>query len=291
MFGVDWLRWWQADRDPNFNREKSIGDLSQGEYFLEIEKDYLELFKENAIKGVATYCYENNIRVPNRCTTVQPAGSKSLLTGASPGWHPPKAAWFIRRITFQKNDPVALACIDYGYKVIPSQSDKDKNGVLLDDPFDSRCTEWLVEIPVKTSWADLEGVSEIDISKFSVKAQYNFYMQVQKYYTTHNTSSTLEFRENEIEELSNLIFNSINKDEGYISSALLAKFDASETFPRLPFEPINSETYNKLNSEVLERRLDSDFHKLLMKYDVSVGAMEGPTGCDSDKCMLPLAKS
>ena len=29
--------------------------------------------------------------MPNRYTTVQPAGTKSLLTGASPGWHPPKA--------------------------------------------------------------------------------------------------------------------------------------------------------------------------------------------------------
>ena len=27
------------------------------------------------------------------------------LTGASPGWHPPKAQRFIRGITFRKNDP------------------------------------------------------------------------------------------------------------------------------------------------------------------------------------------
>ena len=29
-------------------------------------------------------------------------------------------------------------------------------GALLDDPRDPRCTEWLVEIPTKTVWADLE---------------------------------------------------------------------------------------------------------------------------------------
>ncbi|MFM6270704.1 MAG: ribonucleoside-triphosphate reductase, adenosylcobalamin-dependent, partial [Dolichospermum sp.] len=101
---------------------------------------------------------------PNRCTTVQPAGSKSLLTGASSGWHPPKAQRFIRRITFRKNDPVALACIDYGYNVVPSQSDKDEKGRLLDDPFDIRCTEWLVEIPVAVAWANSPGADKIDLS-------------------------------------------------------------------------------------------------------------------------------
>jgi len=40
----------------------------------------------------------------------------NLLTGASPV-APTEVSIFIRRITFRKNDPVALACIDYGYNV------------------------------------------------------------------------------------------------------------------------------------------------------------------------------
>ena len=46
--------------------------------------------------------------------------------------------------------------MDYGYSVVPSQSDKDENGCLLDNPFDPRCTEWLVEIPTEVSWANIE---------------------------------------------------------------------------------------------------------------------------------------
>lgn len=115
--------------------------------------------------------------------------TKSLLTNASPGWHPPKSQRFIRRITFAKNDPVALACLDYGYNVIPAQSDRDEHGNLLNDPFDPRCTEWLVEIPTEVPWANLEGADQIDISKFSALAQFDFYMQVQQHYTTHNCFS------------------------------------------------------------------------------------------------------
>jgi ribonucleotide reductase, class II len=217
--------------------------------------------------------------------------SKSLLTGASSGWHPPKAARYIRRITFAKDDAIALALMDYGYSVVPSQSDKDENGVLLNDPFDPRCTEWLVEIPVSVSWADLPGCDQIDISKFSIEAQYDFYMQVQRHYTTHNTSATLEIRENEIETLAKLIHTSIQNNEGYVSAAVLARFDSLETFPRLPFEPIGKEVYEQLSKEVLLRRKGEDFLQLLNQYDKKEVAAfdQGAAACDSDKCLLPLA--
>lgn len=279
-FGVEWLRWFEAGRP----------DTVQGLDFKEKEADYLNRWREIVHQTVWEYCDSHGLRRPNRCTTTQPAGTKSLLTGASPGWHPPKAQRFIRRITFRKEDPVARACMDYGYSIIPSQSDKDENGQLLNDPFDPRCTEWLVEIPVSVSWADLDGADKVDISKFDVMAQFDFYMQVQKHYTRHNTSATLELREHEIEPLGKKIYEAIRDDEGYISAALLARFDDLQTFPRLPFEPIDKATYEKLSAEVLERRKSDDFYASLLRYDSGELIDAGPAGCDSDKCMFPEQK-
>jgi ribonucleotide reductase class II len=236
------------------------------------------------------YCDRQGLRRPNRCTTVQPAGTKSLLTGAAPGWHPPKAQRFIRRITFRKNDPVAMACMDYGYTVVPSQSDKDDQGRVLDDPLDSRCTEWLVEIPTEVTWANLPGADAVDINAFSAMAQFDFYMQVQSHYTAHNTSATIEFREHEIEPLAEALHQTIERGEGYISAALLARFDANATFPRLPFEPINAETYEQMQLEVVKRRVNTNFFDALKRYDSGELTEAGPAGCDSDKCLLPLAK-
>lgn len=277
-FGVDWLRWWEAGR-PN---------TPSGIAFKQREQEYLNYWKEIVHRVVWEYCDRHGLKRPNRCTTVQPAGTKSLLTGASPGWHPPKAQRFIRRITFRKNDPVALACLDYGYSIVPSQSDKDEQGNLLNDPFDPRCTEWLVEIPVEVSWANLPGADEIAIEKFSALAQFDFYMQVQKHYTAHNTSATLELTEAEIEPLAKQIYNVIAQDEGYISAALLARFDAP--FPRLPFEKIDKETFDRLQQEVTVRQRTSDFYAALSRYDSGFSLAEGPAGCDSDKCMLPEKK-
>lgn len=276
-FGVDWLRWWEAGRP----------ETPQGLAFKHREAEYLTSWKEIVQRVVWDYCDRHNIKRPNRCTTVQPSGTKSLLTGASPGWHPPKAQRFIRRITCRKNDPVALACLEYGYSIIPSQSDKDEQGNLLNDPFDPRVTEWLVEIPVAVSWADLPGADVIDISKFNAIAQMDFYMQVQKFYVTHNTSATIELREHEVETLGTRIWEAIQNDEGYMSAALLARFDDHQTFPRLPFEPISKQEYEQMMQAVAARRKTDDFYTVLSRYDFGDLMEVGPAGCDSDKCMMP----
>jgi ribonucleotide reductase, class II len=276
-FGVDWLRWWESGRPAT----------DQGLEFKKKEEKYLTFWKDIVHRVVWEYCDRHDLKRPNRCTTVQPSGTKALLTNASSGWHPPKAQRFIRRITFRKNDPVALACIDYGYNVIPSQSDKDEQGNLLNDPFDPRVSEWLVEIPVSVTWADLPNADVIDISKFSAIAQMDFYMQVQKFYVTHNTSATIELREHEVEEFGTRIWQTIQDDEGYISAALLARFDDHQTFPRLPFEPITKEQYEQLMTEVQTRRKTDDFYVVLSRYDFGELIEAGPAGCDSDKCMMP----
>ncbi len=280
-FGAEWLQWWAEGRPAT----------EAGIAYKQSEHEYLNTWREIVESTVWAYCDKHGIKRPNRCTTVQPSGTKSLLTGASPGWHAPKAQRFIRRITFRKDDPVALACIDYGYSVIPSQSDKDENGNLLNDAYDPRCTEWLIEIPVAVSWADIPGADAIEIGQFSALSQMDFYMGVQKHYVRHNTSATIELREHEVDALGKRIYEAIRDDEGYISAALLARFDDHQTFPRLPFEPIDKATFDEMMVGVLARRQTAEFHTALSRYDLGNSADEaGPAGCDSDKCLLPEAK-
>ena len=315
LFGIEWLKWWMQDRANSYvlptdytidlmnklpkvisDKVKELLKVDNSKHlFKVIEQVYLTYWKDVVKEETIKYCKKHNLKQPNRFTTVQPAGTKSLLTNASPGWHPPKALWFIRRITFAAHDPVALACRDFGYNVVPAQSCRDENGNLLDDINDPRVHEWLVEIPVETPWANKLAKelkeNQIDPNKFSAIAQFDFYMQVQKYYTTHNTSATIEFREHEIEPLAKAIHNAIDNDEGYISAALLARFDANETFPRLPFEPISQEVYIQLLKEVYSRRKSEDFLELLQQYDTGWKSEEGPSGCDSDKCLYEIEKS
>ncbi|QNJ25912.1 ribonucleoside-triphosphate reductase/ adenosylcobalamin-dependent [Synechococcus sp. SYN20] len=273
-FGEPWLAWMMAGR-PN---------TQEGYEFIEKEKGYLGIWRRAVHTTVKEYCERHDLKVPNRTTTVQPAGTKSLLTGASSGWHPPKAQRFIRRITVGANDPVALAAMEYGFSVIPAQSARDEEGNLLDDINDPRSTEWLIEIPTEVSWANIPGVDQHDLSQLSAAAQFGLYMSVQTHYTEHNTSATIEFREHEIDQLAELIHGHMGK--GYISAALLARFDANATFPRLPFEPISKEVYDEMVERVSIRGEGcEDFHQALAKHDSADFELTTSAACTSAACI------
>lgn len=288
-FGAPWLDWMMNGR-PNNNL---------GRKFTKKEHYFLRRWADIVRYTVITYCDKHDLRRPNRLTTVQPAGTKSLLTGASSGWHPPKSQRFIRRITFGKSDPLVSALRDWGYSVIPAQSAKDEDGNLLDDILDPRVQEVLVEIPTEVSWANLPGCDEFDLSKLPVASQWGLYMQVQNYYTEHNTSATIEFREQEIPLLAKLIHESIQLGTGYISAALLARFDANETFPRLPFEPIEKDVFKRWDEAAKSYRSalpaiydkkDVSFLEVLSTYDSADYELKGSAGCDSDKCLAESQK-
>jgi|SRR4028119_327795 ribonucleoside-triphosphate reductase, adenosylcobalamin-dependent len=279
-FGAEWLEWLKTNRDKKY---------PLANYFLESEKLSLQLWGDTVKQTVKEYCSRHGIKQPNRYTVVQPSGSISLLTNASPGWHPPKATRYIRRITVAKDHSVAKACADYGYKVIPSQSCKDESGNLLDDINDSRVNEVLVEIPIEVSWANIADSVDFNPKDLTALTQLELCMMVQKHYATHTVSATIELSEHEIEPLGEEIYRLIQNDEGYISAALLAKFDSLETFPRLPFEPISKERYIQECQDVLSRRINDNFlelvnfHTTMMEFTSEAGS----AGCDSDKCLLP----
>ena len=280
--GYGWLEWMMKGRPDN----TKFGHQEAYAMYTKLEEHYLKRWRAAAHKGVQAYCEKHGIRCPNRITTVQPAGTKSLLTGASSGWHPPKSQRFIRRITLGVNDPLVPTLLEYGYSVIPAQSARDDDGNLLDDIADPRVQEVLVEIPTEVSWANIEGCDKFDLSKLPVEAQWGLYMSVQTYYTDHNTSATIELRENEIKPLAKLIHENIQSNGGYISAALLARFDANETFPRLPFEPISKEKYDDLIAiQEISRDPETSFLEILNKFDSSEWNIESVAGCTNAACI------
>ena len=91
----------------------------------------------------------------------------------------------------------------------------------------------------------------------------------------------------------------MEQNTGYISAALLARFDDHETFPRLPFEPIDAETYERLDGvassytgilPLIFKKEDVSFLEVLATYDTADYELKGAAGCDSDKCLSESEK-
>lgn len=281
-FGEQWVYWWLEGR-PN----------SQiGLEFKDEEKRVLTLWRNAVFNTVINYCEREGIKSPNRCTGFKPEGSLSWLSG-SPGFSgihfPPSGSLiYTRRKTFLKDDPIALAAIDYGYKVVPGTDCKDENGKLLDNPYDPRVKTWLLEIPVKESILDdFPDLANVDFNQISALAQFDWIIQMQQHYSTHNTSCTLSFRQDEIDDLSKAVHDAIIKNKGYVSMALLARMDESQIFPRMPFESITLEQYNQEIVNILNRRKSSDFEDLIRQnlqnyQDLTTGEV----ACSSEICEI-----
>lgn len=302
LFGEDWLLWWKADRNDNFevdlteekfakyNRIKEVWNVWEiplhkfGKFARAVEREFFDLCRSIVKLTLRNYCRKHKLVMPQRYTGVKPAGTGTLLTGGASGWNAPKAPYYIRRITTGKNDPVARAALDYGYPIRPGTTDRDSAGNLLTDPFDDRCNTWLVEMPIAVPWADVADRAGVDLN-FSAVAQMDFYREIQNYYTTHNTSATIDCDPDEksIENLAKFIYEMIDKNEGYVSVAILGRYPV---MPFMPFEPISKDKYEALQKEVLANRKVENFKDALDKYDTENAVAAGPNACDSDGCEI-----
>lgn len=281
-FGTGWVDWWLEGRP----------DSVQGHKYKKEEASILSSWRRTIKDTVQEYCVEHDLKIPNRYSGFKPEGSLSWLSG-SPGFSgihfPPSGSLiYIRRKTFLRDDPVALAAIDYGYKVIPGADCKDEYGQLLNDPYDPRVKTWLLEIPVKESILDkFPELQSVNFNQISALSQFDWLLQLQQNYSTHNTSCTLNFRENEIDDLSKAVHNAIVNNKGYVSMALLARHDESQTFPRMPFESTSLEQYNYEMSQVLLRRKSNNFEELIkQKLQNYQDLTTGEVACSSEICEI-----
>lgn len=265
-FGQEWIVWMMSGRPVSS--------------FETLEKEYLRRWRKAAHAGVRSYCISHKLKTPTRVTTVQPSGTKSLLTGASPGWHAPKALRYIRRLTFPAGDPIALACIGCGYKAVPAVRESFALGSR--DIWDPNCQEWIIEIPVCVPWANALK-EEVELEALPAISQFGLYMAVQSTYTDHNTSGTIELYEGEIETIASSIFSALG--EGYVSVSLSGRSSSPARFPQLPIEPVSKKAYECLVEEVLDRRTTPSIVAFLNELDSKVVAhSSAPWGKDGCEC-------
>lgn len=103
-----------------------------------------------------------------KLTTVKPSGTLSLLAGCTPGVHAAFSPYYIRRISFDVNDPLVDIARDHGYFAEPKiniDGSRDYNTIVIDFPCKSRqgtqCAKGYSAISqlenqkfLQTHWAD-----------------------------------------------------------------------------------------------------------------------------------------
>ena len=167
------------------------------------------------------YSFEMRVPRPLLVTAIKPEGSLSLLPTVSPGLHRSYAPHYIRRVRVSALDPVCKALKELGVPNEPDKTKKDSGRVVFSFPIKSGA---------KTKANDESALS-----------QFNRYLNMQRYYTDHNSSCTLTVGDDEWESIAQSVY--INWKD-VVACAFLPKEEG--TYPQMPLESITEEAYNKL---------------------------------------------
>lgn len=191
-----------------------------------------------ANRAVELYASDMRITVPLLCTAIKPSGSISQLPTVSSGAHASYAPYYIRRVRISSFDPLAKTMLEVGYPVYPEATTMLPGDFNKLSTFEKMKTldaaqTWVIEFPIKTS-------AKVTANGESAVAQLNRYFLLQEFYTDHNTSITVTFSPDEVDEIIDTL---LNNWDNYIGVSFLPKF--SGAYPLMPYEEITAEEYEK----------------------------------------------
>jgi adenosylcobalamin-dependent ribonucleoside-triphosphate reductase len=186
------------------------------------------------------YAKEMRVAAPLLVTTIKPSGTISKMPTISAGVHKNRAPYYIRRVRITATDPLAKVMLDAGYPVYPlvvSNGPTEKELYTM-KPFElaqelQKSNTWVIEFPVKTTAKDKS-------SDESAISQFGRYLDFQKYWTDHNTSITIEFARDEINDLIDMLLE--HWDE-YVGVSFMLK--DTNAYPQMPEEVITEDEYNQ----------------------------------------------
>lgn len=161
------------------------------------------------------------VRESIRHTTMKPSGSISLVAGSSPGTHwTPGGEYFIRRITFSKDDVLFKQLKDAGYTSSDLEYD-DKSAVIL-FPIHSKSKRSSSEVP---AWEKIHLASE-----------------VQAWWSNNAVSCTVDFAPDEAKDIPTLLAMYDGKLKGI---SFLPQIEGG-AYKNMPYEQITQSTYEEM---------------------------------------------
>jgi len=223
----------------------------------DLESELLEDLNKIANRYARDYAKKMRIPEPLLVTTVKPSGTISQLPTVSSGAHRSFAPHYIRRIRVTASDPIAKAVKALNYPIFPETGMGPNRDEFLkldweeQDKILHRANTWVVEFPVKT---DATTNSADEPATF----QFRRYLKSQRNWADHNTSVSIYFTEEEVEDIIREVLMSWDE---YIAVSFLPT--DKNTYNLMPYEEINEDEYLSRNNDIIR----SDLTELLNQLE------------------------
>lgn len=208
------------------------------------------------------YAKKIGINLAARTTLTKPEGSSSCVLGSSSGVHARHSKYYLRRMRFNKDEPIA----NYLINIVPD---------LVEDDLSAKNTIVLT-IPQESPEGSICRVDESAIDVFNrVSLYYNNWILPghRSGIDTHNVSCTINVKDHEWDELKEVMWNN---NTSYRSISLFP-YDGG-SYKQAPFEECTKEIFEKYNERIKEINLqeireDEDNEDDLLENSGCVGGM------------------
>ena len=214
---------------------------------------WLTELREYAIQTNKEWADKLGIPHSAAITTVKPSGTVSQLVGCSSGIHPAYSSHYIRTVRMDNKDPLTLFFKSQG---VPNEPDVTKPSDITVFSFPQKGTN--------------SGVTR---NETNAVEQLKLYSVYQKYWTEHNPSITVYYKDDEFLNIGAWIYNNFSDVSGV---SLLPHSD--HVYKQAPYQEITEEEYNASVASFL----NIDWGNLKEEEDTTTGTQE--LACVSGVC-------
>ena len=191
------------------------------------------------------------VRDSIRHTTMKPSGSISIVAGSSPGTHwTPGGEYFIRRITFSKNDPLFGRLKEAGYT--HEDLEHDQNSAVILFPIHSKSKRSSSHVP---AWEKIHLASEI-----------------QAWWSDNAVSCTVDFKPEEAKDIPTLLAMYDGKLKGI---SFLPAVEGG-AYKHMPYEEIDQQMFEVMSTAITK----ADFSVAYSDGEEAIGEKY----CATDYC-------
>lgn len=217
---ADNFNYLSSDWKVNSQEERLLGVCVTGIY------DYKDNFSKDSLTSLMNYIKVVNaelaskfgINVSASVTSVKPSGNTSVLTNTSPGVNPDFSKYQIRNIRVGKHSKMAEFLINNGVPYIL-------------DPYDSNQSKYVFSFPKISR-------SENTIDKTTAKEQIENYLMWKDYYTTHNVSVTITYKNDEKDYIAQWIKDNYRT---VVGAAFFPYYESNQAY--LPVQVVSENDY------------------------------------------------
>jgi ribonucleoside-triphosphate reductase len=201
---------------------------------------------------------------PKNVTTVKPSGTLSKIMGTTEGVHKPLGKYIFNNINFGLHDPLLPKLRAAGYKVWDNPQDPE--GVLVTFP---------------VAWEDVEFTkvtredgTVVEVNTETAIEQLERYKLLQQYYTQQNTSITVSYSPDEVDDIVDWL---LENWDIYVGVSFLYRTDPSKTaedlgYLYLPQEVVTKEQYYEYVSSLKPVDIDTEGFDEIESQECASGA-------------------